>query len=331
MTPIAPLIETFLNDTLARQRGVSRHTRDSYALSFQLLFMFAAKRRKVPPSALTLEHLDAGLVSAFLEDLEDQRKNAPVTRNVRLAAIKSFFRFLEYRQPAALEHIRRVLAIPFKKTDQRLVPYLLRAELQALLDAPDPATRDGIRDRAMLHLAVCAGLRVSELTGLKLEDVDLSSMSIRVLGKGRRERTLPLWKTTAAALRAWLAVRGRVAAPEVFVNARGEPLSRWGFAYLLKQYAATAARLHPAATERRLALTDLCDVDRAALSHRVEDLRSAEVDGRRRDARRLADPRDQVPERRGNRTKPFAASLRLTISIVHWPLPLTALRSLSPA
>ena len=173
------------------------------------------------------------------------RKNAPVTRNVRLAAIKSFFRFLEYRQPAALEQIRRVLAIPFKKTDQRLVPYLLREELQAVLDAPDPATRDGIRDRAMLHLAVCAGLRVSELTGLKLEDIDLPSMSIRVLGKGRRERTLPLWKTTAAALRAWLAVRGRIAAPEVFVNARGEPLSRWGFAYLLKQHAATAAREHP--------------------------------------------------------------------------------------
>src|SRR5208282_89987 len=242
MTPIAPLIEAFLDETLARQRGVSRHTRDSYALSFQLLFMFAAKRLKVSPSALTLEQLDAGLISAFLEYLEDNRKNAPVTRNVRLAAIKSFFRFLEYRQPAALEHVRRVLAIPFKKTDQRLVPFLLREELQAVLDAPDPATRDGVRDRAMLHLAVCAGLRVSELTGLKLGDIDLSSMSVRVLGKGRRERTLPLWKTTAAALRAWLAVRGRVAAPEVFVNARGEPMSRWGFAYLLKQHAATADR-----------------------------------------------------------------------------------------
>ena len=208
MTPIAPLIEAFLDETLARQRGVSRHTRDSYALSFQLLFMFAAKRLKVSPSALTLEQLDAGLISAFLEYLEDKRKNAPVTRNVRLAAIKSFFRFLEYRQPAALEHVRRVLAIPFKKTDRRLVPYLLREELQAVLDAPDPATRDGIRDRAMLHLAVCAGLRVSELTGLKLEDIDLSSMSIRVLGKGRRERTLPLWKTTAAAA-ARLARRSR--------------------------------------------------------------------------------------------------------------------------
>src|SRR5580692_4981093 len=252
MTPIAPLIEAFLDETLARQRGVSQHTRDSYALSFQLLFMFAAKRLKVAPSALALEQLDAGLISAFLEYLEDKRKNAPVTRNVRLAAIKSFFRFLEYRQPAALEHVRRVLAIPFKKTDRRLVPYLLRNELQAVLDAPDPATRDGIRDRAMLHLAVCAGLRVSELTGLKVEDIDLPSMSIRILGKGGRERALPLWKTTAAALRAWLAVRGRVAAPEVFVNTRGEPLTRWGFAYRLKQHAATAAGHKPGLKKKRV-------------------------------------------------------------------------------
>jgi site-specific recombinase XerD len=126
MTPIAPLIETFLRETLARQRGASRHTSDSYASSFQLLFVFAAERLKVNPSALTLEQIDAGLVSGFLEHLEDVRKNAAVTRNVRLAAIKSFFHFLEYRQPAALEQIRRVLAIPFKKTDTRLVPYLLR-------------------------------------------------------------------------------------------------------------------------------------------------------------------------------------------------------------
>jgi site-specific recombinase XerD len=199
-----------------------------------------------------LEQLDAGLVSAFLEHLEDVRGNAAVTRNVRLAAVKSFFRFLEYRQPTALEQIRRVLAIPFKRTDQRLVPYLVKNELQAVLDAPDPATRDGIRDRAMLHLAVCAGLRVSELTGLKIDDIDLPSMSIRVLGKGRRERTLPLWKTTAAALRAWLSVRGRVAAPEVFVNARGAPLTRWGFAYLLKQHVASAAREKPSLKKKRV-------------------------------------------------------------------------------
>jgi integrase/recombinase XerD len=252
MTPIAPHIVAYLHETLARHRGASQHTCDSYAYSFQLLFEFAAARHKVTPSALMLEQIDSGLVSAFLEYLEDTRKNAPETRNVRLAAIKSFFHFLEYRQPAALEQIRRVLAIPFKKTTSRLVPYLLREEFQALLDAPDPATRDGVRDRAMLHLAVCAGLRVSELTGLRIENVDLPAMSIRVLGKGRRERTLPLWKTTATALRAWLAVRGTVAVPEVLISARGEPLSRWGFAYLLKQHVETAAQQCPSLLKKRV-------------------------------------------------------------------------------
>jgi site-specific recombinase XerD len=114
--------------------------------------------------------------------------------------------------------------------------------MQALLDAPDPSTRKGVRDRAMLHLAVCAGLRVSELTGLRTDDVAPQSASIRVRGKGRRERALPLWKTTAAALRAWLAIRGSVASPELFVNARGGPFSRWGIAYVLGRHTEAAGR-----------------------------------------------------------------------------------------
>lgn len=252
MTPIAPHIVAFLREHLVHHRGASQHTCDSYAYSFQLLFQFAAKKFKVAPSALALEQLDAQLVSAFLEYLEERRQNVPETRNVRLAAIKSFFRFLEHRQPGALEQIRRVLAIPFKKTDTRLVPYLVQEEVQALLDAPDPATRKGIRDRAMLHLAVCAGLRVSELTGLRTEDVGLPSMIIRVDGKGRRERTLPLWKETATALRAWLAVRGTVAAPELFVNARGHAMTRWGFAYVLQRHAKTASRKCPSLSSKQL-------------------------------------------------------------------------------
>jgi integrase/recombinase XerD len=188
MTPIAQHIEAFLRENLSHHRGASQHTCDSYAYSFQLLFEFAAARLGVTPSSLALEQLDSGLVSAFLEYLEDTRRNAPETRNVRLAAIKSFFRFLEYRQPAALEQIRRVLAIPFKRTDARLVPYLVREEVQALLDAPDPVTRDGIRDRAMLHLAVCAGLRVSELTGLRIDDV-LHQQSVSCdVGKSQGQR-----------------------------------------------------------------------------------------------------------------------------------------------
>jgi site-specific recombinase XerD len=242
MTSIAPHIETFLREHLARHRGASQHTCDSYAYSFQLLFEFASRKLKVAPSELKLEQLDALLISTFLEHLEVTRQNSAQTRNVRLAAVKSFFRFLQHREPAALDQIRRVLAIPFKKTDTRLVPYLLQEEMQALLNAPNPATRAGLRDRAMLHLAVCGGLRVSELTGLRTDDVAPQSMSIHVRGKGRRERALPLWKTTASALRAWLAVRGSVATPEVFVNARGAPISRWGFAYVMRRHADRASR-----------------------------------------------------------------------------------------
>jgi site-specific recombinase XerD len=233
-------MEAFLREHLVRHRGASPHTCDSYAYSFQALFEFAAQKLNVAPSALRLEQLDAALISRFLEQLETTRGNGAATRNIRLAAIRSFFRFIQHREPGALEQVRRVLAIPFKKTDTRLVAYLRPEELQALLDAPDPSTREGLRDRALLHLAVCAGLRVSELTGLRLDEVAPQSASIRVRGKGRRERALPLWKPTAAALRAWLAVRGSVAAPELFVNARGEPLSRWGVAYVLRRHTETA-------------------------------------------------------------------------------------------
>lgn len=242
MTSLAPHIEAFLREHLARHRGASQHTCDSYAYSFQSLFAFASQKLKVAPSALSLEQLDAALISTFLEHLETTRGNSAETRNIRLAAIRSFFRFLQHREPAAVEQVRRILAIPFKKTDNRLAGYLVQEEMQALLDTPDPSTRKGVRDRAMLHLAVCAGLRVSELTGLRLDDLAPQSASIRVRGKGRRERALPLWKTTAAALRAWLAIRGPVSSPELFVNARGEPFSRWGVAYVLRRHTETAAR-----------------------------------------------------------------------------------------
>jgi len=245
MTAIAPYIEAFLREHLSHHRGASQHTCDSYAYSFQLLFEFAARRFKAAPSALKLEQLDAELIGAFLKDLEEGRRNSADTRNTRLAAIRSFFRFLEHHEPAALEQIRRVLAIPFKRTNSRLVPYLAQDEVQALLDIPDPATRQGIRDRAMLRLAICNGLRVSELTGLCTTDIALPSKTIRILGKGRRERILPLWKATTTALRAWLAVRGTVAVPELFVNARGRPLSRWGVAYILRCHTQGARRKCP--------------------------------------------------------------------------------------
>lgn len=241
MRPLAYHIEAFLREYLPRHRGASPHTCDSYAYSFQSLFKFAAERLNTAPSALALEQVDAPLISAYLEHLEGVRANSSETRNIRLAAIRSFFRFLEHREPALLGQARRVLAIPFKRTDNRLVPYLVRNEVQALLNVPDPKTREGVRDRAMPHLFICAGLRASEL-GLRIDDVAAQSSSIRVRGKGRRERALPLWKATSSALRAWLAVRGSVPAPELLVNARGEALSRWGVAYVLRRHVQTASK-----------------------------------------------------------------------------------------
>lgn len=241
MTAIAPHISAFFGSYLAKQRGASEHTLSSYSACFQLLFDFASTKIGLPPSQLSLEQIDSPIVIDFLEHLETERNNAESTRNVRLAGIKSFFRYLEHRLPSALEQIRRILAIPSKKTDSPLVPYLSKEEAQALVDAPNPSTRDGIRDRAMLFLALSGGLRVSELTGLRMQDLTLGSApSILVHGKGRRERALPLSKDAAAVLRAWLAVRGDVLVPEIFVNAKDRQLSRWGFAYIVNKHVETA-------------------------------------------------------------------------------------------
>jgi integrase/recombinase XerD len=253
MTPLAPHITAFFQQRLPVERGASSHTSDSYAYAFKLLLAYASERLHAPPSALHLEQIDAPLVVAFLNHLETARANRPSSRNVRLAAIKSFMHFLEFREPAAMDQIRRILAIPPKKADTRLVRHLTVEEIHAVLNAPEPSGWDGVRDRAMLHLCFAGGLRVSELVGLQLRDVILQPQaSILVHGKGRRERCLPLWKVTAAALRAWLGVRGTVPAPEVFVSARGQPLTRSGFEYILTKHAQTAATSCPSLSAKRI-------------------------------------------------------------------------------
>jgi integrase/recombinase XerD len=246
MTSLATHVSVFLRERLPLERGASERTCDTYALALRLFFEFAARQLKVRPSALTLEQLDAPMVLAFLAHLETQRHNSPATRNVRLAAIRTFIRFIEYREPSALAQVQRIRAIPTKRADTRLVDYLNREEMQALLDAPAPDTRDGVRDRAMLHVAYSAGLRVSELVGLRLENLAFDPrLSIHVLGKGRRRRALPLWRETAAAVRAWLALRPTRQAPEVFLNARGAAMTRSGFEYILDKHVQTAAQRCP--------------------------------------------------------------------------------------
>lgn len=253
MTPLAPYLEAFFRKHLPSERACSPHTCETYAHAFQLLLCFVADRSKTPPSGLSLEQLDAPVVLEFLGYLETTRHNSPTTRNARLAAIKSFAHFIEYRVPAAIDQVRRILAIPVKKTDQPLVDYLDRQEMQALLDAPDPTTREGNRDRAMLHLCFAAGLRVSELIGLRLEDLQTHpDPSVHIRGKGRRERNLPLWKETTAALRAWLAVRGNLPARELFVSARDRPLTRSGFEYILNKHVQKTATKSPSISAKRV-------------------------------------------------------------------------------
>jgi integrase/recombinase XerD len=243
MTALAPHITAFFEQRLPLEHRASECTRDSYAYAFQLLLTFASQRLKVTPSQLILEQLDATLVLEFLSHLETTRGNRPSSRNVRLAAIKSFMHFMEYRVPSAIEQIRRILAIPAKKAESRLVRHLTIKEVQAILNAPDPSLRKGIRDRAMLHVCYAGGLRVSELIGLRVEDVKFQPhANMLVHGKGRRERCLPLWKTTTTALRAWLAVRGVVSVPELFVSARGEALTRSGFEFILRKHVHVATQ-----------------------------------------------------------------------------------------
>ncbi len=253
MTTLATHVSVFLRERLPLESRASERTCETYALGLRLLFEYIAQDLRVRPSALRLEQIDAPRVQAFLEHLETQRHNGPATRNVRLAAIHTFMRFIEYREPSAFEQVQRIRAIPMKRTDTRLVNYLTRDEMQAVLDAPAPSTRDGVRDRAMLYVAYSAGLRVSELVGLRLENLCFSpQLNIHVLGKGRRERVLPLWRETATALRAWLALRPSGRAPEVFLNARGAAMTRSGFEYIMEKHVQTAALHCPSLLTKRI-------------------------------------------------------------------------------
>ncbi len=278
MTPIAPHITAFLQQRLPLERNASAHTCESYAYAFKLLFEYASERLQIPPSSLCLEQIDASLVLGFLSYLETNRCNGASSRNVRLAAIKSFMHFMEYRTPAALEQIGRILAIPAKKFDTRLVKSLTGEEIQHLLNAPDPKRRYGLRDRAMLHLCFAAGLRVSELIGIQLEDLKLQpEASVLIHGKGRRQRCLPLWKETVAALRAWQVVRGTACVPELFLNARGSAMTRSGFEYILEKHIETAAKTCPTLRTKHVSPHSLRHACALAILQATKDIRKVSL------------------------------------------------------
>jgi site-specific recombinase XerD len=253
MTALAPSLAAFLREHLPCERNASPHTVASYAHAFSLLLRYAANRLGRRPTELNIEDLDPDMILGFLSHVEQDRGNTARSRNARFAAIRSFFRYLEYKVPACLEQALRVRSLPMKKTDKALIDYLTRDEMNALLAAPDCTTVAGLRDRAMLHLTYAAGLRVSELLALQMGDFsDRSLSTVRVLGKGRRERVLPLWKETQTVLRAWIAVRPSVQVQELFVNREGQPLSRDGFAHRLAVHVAAAERKRPTLAEKRV-------------------------------------------------------------------------------
>jgi len=247
------LLETFFTERLGRQKRASPHTIASYRDTFCLLLRFAQHQLHKAPSALTLDDLDAPMISAFLEHLEHERGTSARSRNVRLAAIHAFFHYAALHLPSHSGLIQRVLAIPSKRYERTPIAFLTRDEIDVLLGAPNQQTWAGRRDRTRLLVALQTGLRVSELIGLCWQDITFGTGAhVRCQGKGRKARCTPLRQDAISALRAWQREQqGRPQEP-VFPNARGEPLSRDGVAYLLGKHVATAQQQYPSLQGKRV-------------------------------------------------------------------------------
>ncbi len=249
----AALLQTFFTDRLMQQKQASPHTICSYRDTFRLLLRFLEKKLQKPPSRLMLNEIEAPLIVAFLHELEEMRKISPRSRNLRLTAIRSFFRYLAFEVPTHSGQIQRVLAIPSKRFSQTLVAFLSRQEAEALLRAPSLVTWYGRRDYALILLALQTGLRLSELTSLRRDDLILTTGAhVKVLGKGRKERCTPLTKRTVTVLKEWLKEPARDAGNLVFTNARGSQLSADGLQYIVAKHTAAASTYCPSLTKKRV-------------------------------------------------------------------------------
>jgi site-specific recombinase XerD len=253
MTPLAPLLEAFFTDRLLRQRQASPNTIAAYRDTFRLLLRFAQVRLGKAPCELSIDLLDAALIGAFLEHLETERHNSVRSRNARLAAIRAFFLYIAPSQPAHGGLIQRVLAIPQKNFERNLVRFLTRPEIEALIGAPDQRTWLGRRDHALLLVAVQTGLRVSELTSLRCEDIVLGhGAHVRCHGKGRKERCTPLTRQAVNVLRTWLRERNARDEDPIFPSLRGSFLSRDAVEKLVTKHAAVAASRCPSLHSKRI-------------------------------------------------------------------------------
>jgi integrase/recombinase XerD len=252
MTTFAPTIEAFFTERLMTQRQASPRTIAAYNDTVRMLLVFAHERTNKAPSRLDVADVDAGLVSAFLAHLEHDRHNSARTRNTRLAAVHSLFRYAALRHPEHAGSVQQVLAIPTKRYDRAEVAYLVPGELDVLLAAPDLLTWTGRRDHAMLVLMAQTGLRVSELTHLVGNNVELGrGAHVRCHGKGRKERSTPLTAQTVAVLSAWMKERAGGSSAPLFATSTGRPLSADAVQWSVAKYATAAARTCPSIAKKR--------------------------------------------------------------------------------
>ena len=250
---LAPLLECFFTQRLMQQRQASPHTVGSYRDTFRQLLKFTQQRLHKAPSNLTFEQIDAPLIVAFLDHLEKNQGLSIRSRNLRLTAIHSFFRYAALETPAHSAQIQRVLAIPSKRFTRTLVRFLSRPEVDALLAAPDRQSWRGRRDHAFILMAAQTGLRLSEMTGLQRQDILLETGAhVRVIGKGRKERCTPLAKPTVSVLKAWFREPQKGTQQTVFPNAKGERLTVHGVRYMLSKHCAAASKFCPSLKQKRV-------------------------------------------------------------------------------
>ncbi len=277
---LGAVIRDYFTDHLPRLRGASPHTLHSYRDSLVLLLRFLSRQRNKPVSGLDLTDLDPPGILAFLNHLEQERKNGVSTRNVRLSAIHAFFRFLAARNPEHLELAQRMLGIPFKRARQRAIDYLEYEEIEAILKTIDRTTLQGSRNYALLATMFNTGGRVQEVADLRARDLQLTKpFQVRLFGKGRKERFCPLWPQTASVLRDFCDLRNLDPRSEshVFLNHRGQPLTRFGIRYILARCLGRACarapnlrkkRLHPHSVRHSTAVALLrSGVDLSTISH----------------------------------------------------------------
>jgi site-specific recombinase XerD len=249
----SPLCQSFFSKRLITQRRASPHTISAYAQTFRLLAVYAQKRLSIPPSQLSLAQLDAPFLAGFLDDLESNRSNSMRSRNARLASLRAFYHYAAFEAPQHASLIQRVLAIPYKRLTRRLVSYLTRPEVEAVLGSIDKSTWVGQRNHAMLLLAVQTGLRLSEITGLRQKDLMLGhGAHVRCEGKGRKERCTPLAKPTVGVLKAWVNEQGGEESCFLFPSSNGGRLSADAVQHALATHVTAAQRKCPSLAKKRV-------------------------------------------------------------------------------